>query len=209
MTIYIGVRRIPPWSVPPGQFPPGELGLVLGLGINRGGLTRGRISSGELAGGDSSGGNSPRIIYTVLTLQPKFRGCPQMTFSSFVRIFARLLLTSFENVLSRMLFIHSMNNYFEAFQQLFLKYIPCTVHMKLVYKYRACMLSKPGNRLFTSSNFAHVKSKFGKRCILSSIANISLLPVSRSICIYFFLLFLSIVISLLISLSFTYILFKL
>ena len=44
--------------------------------------------------------------------------------------------------------------------------------------------------------------------ILSSIAKISLLPVSRSIWMYFFQLFLSIVMSLLNSLSFTYTLFK-
>ena len=86
-------------------------------------------------------------IYNVFTLQPKFRGCLQMTCSLFVRIFARLLLTSFENVLNHM--CHSINNYFEAFQQLFHKNIPGTVHMKLVYKYRSCMLSKPANRLFT------------------------------------------------------------
>ena len=39
-------------------------------------------------------------IYSVL--QPKFCGCRKMTCSSFVRISARLLLTSFENVLSRL-----------------------------------------------------------------------------------------------------------
>ena len=89
------------------------------------------------------------MIYSVFTLQPKFRGCLLMTCSSFVRVFARLVLTSFENSLSRMY-------YFEAFQQLFLKYIPRTVHMKLAYKYRACMLSKPADRLFTSSTFAYV-----------------------------------------------------
>ena len=109
-------------------------------------------------------------IYSAFTLQPKFRSCLQMTCSSFVRIFARLLLTSFENVLSHMCH-HSVNNYCEAFQQfqIFLKYILGTVYMKLVYKYRACMLSKPTNQLFTSSTFLHVKSKC--MCIFLNSAN--------------------------------------
>ena len=99
-----------------------------------------------------------KTICSVFTLQPKFRGCLQMTFFSFVRIFARLLLTSFENVLSHLCHHPHSVNYFEAFQQL-LKYIPGTVYEKLVCKYKACMLSKPANCLFTSSTFTHVKSK--------------------------------------------------
>ena len=72
--------------------------------------------------------------YSVFTEQPKFCGClQQMTCPSFVRIFIRLLLTSFENVLSSMCHhIHSVNNYFEAFNN-FLEYISGAVHMKLVY----------------------------------------------------------------------------
>ena len=56
-----------------------------------------------------------------------------------------------------------MNNYFEVFQQLLLKYILGTVHMKLVYKYRACMLSKLANCLFSSSTL--YMSKY--MCIVS------------------------------------------
>ena len=41
-------------------------------------------------------------LYIVFTLQPKFNGCLQMTYSSFARMFARLPLASFENVLSGM-----------------------------------------------------------------------------------------------------------
>ena len=70
--------------------------------------------------------------YSVFTVQPKFCGClQQMTCSSFVRIFTRLLLTSFENVLSGMCHL-ARTLILKPFSN-FLEHIPGTAHMKLVY----------------------------------------------------------------------------